>query len=81
MTTHKFGYTEERLQTRIFEGMKEKQENPEKLVRSKQQKMEKDLGELNIKIDNATRNSLNKNNKLIKVSQKYIYWRENKMKE
>ena len=33
MTTHKFGYTEERLQTRTIEGMKE--ENLEELVLSK----------------------------------------------
>ena len=38
MTKHKFGYTEEKLQTRVIEGMKEKQESHEKIAHTKIQR-------------------------------------------
>ena len=47
---HKFGYTEEMLQTRLIENMKEKQESDEKLSHTKIETNENDIIKLSTKM-------------------------------
>ena len=49
---HKFGYTEEMLQRRLFERMKEKQESHEKLAHTETERIENDIYEITKKMDN-----------------------------
>ena len=48
---HKFDFTEEMLQTRIMENLKEKQESPEKLAHVKTERTEKLKKEIMTKVN------------------------------
>ena len=52
MTEHKFGYTEEKLPTKLTECMKQKQKPHERLAHTKIQKIEKDTNGITSQWDN-----------------------------
>ena len=84
MTRHNFNYSEETLQTRIIDGMKENQESSEKLAIMKK-KMEYDMNEvcknwlaLNVKKLALTKSNVLKAKNWKKIDVKYRIGKERK---